>query len=750
MQSQPQNINSIKYGILKRFFGHDSFRNGQEQLIDNILSGRDVLGVMPTGAGKSVCYQIPALMLEGITIVISPLISLMKDQVNSLIQAGISSAYLNSSLTQQQYETALSRAKQGAYKIIYVAPERLDTPAFRSFSESVKISMIAVDEAHCVSQWGQDFRPSYLNIRDFFEALPQRPIICAFTATATDAVKKDIVKMLDLKDPFTITTGFDRKNLYFAVSEPKDKLAETERLVRAAGEMSGIIYCSTRKNTELVCDYLNQHGLPCTRYHAGLTDEERRKNQDDFLYDRVRLMSATNAFGMGIDKSNVSFVIHYNMPKNLESYYQEAGRAGRDGSEASCTLLFSRQDVRTCRFLIDNSNENAGLDDETAERLKKRDLKRLNDMVKYCTTADCLRSYILNYFGEKSSDMCAKCSNCAVGFVTEDVTLAAQKILSCVYRLSERNLRMSLPVVADILHGSKNKRIRDFNLQELSTYGIMSDTPIIKIRAIGEGLCDRGYMRRGDYEALILTNKARELLFDGETLSMPFKKSTAESKPKAASSRSYGGKGVVEENPELFEKLRELRSKLAEKNHVPAYIIFSDASLHDMCRRLPKDRTEFLYVAGVGEVKAERFGEMFTEEIRKFISENADIKKSEPTTDMERRRRSQQSYSAEEYDGNFGAVLKASSKPLKLHELAQAAAKKTGESAEDMQEKILSFLLLGGYLREDNGELAVTPKGGINGIAMSTKCSTDGSGKRETAIEYKASAQRMIISELIK
>ncbi len=353
MQSQPQNINSIKYGILKRFFGHDSFRNGQEQLIDNILSGRDVLGVMPTGAGKSVCYQIPALMLEGITIVISPLISLMKDQVNSLIQAGISSAYLNSSLTQQQYETALSRAKQGAYKIIYVAPERLDTPAFRSFSESVKISMIAVDEAHCVSQWGQDFRPSYLNIRDFFEALPQRPIICAFTATATDAVKKDIVKMLDLKDPFTITTGFDRKNLYFAVSEPKDKLAETERLVRAAGEMSGIIYCSTRKNTELVCDYLNQHGLPCTRYHAGLTDEERRKNQDDFLYDRVRLMSATNAFGMGIDKSNVSFVIHYNMPKNLESYYQEAGRAGRDGSEASCTLLFSRQDVRTCRVVID-------------------------------------------------------------------------------------------------------------------------------------------------------------------------------------------------------------------------------------------------------------------------------------------------------------------------------------------------------------------------------------------------------------
>ncbi|MBP3271644.1 MAG: DNA helicase RecQ [Ruminococcus sp.] len=639
---------SAKYALLKKYFGHEGFRNGQESLVDNIMSGHDVLGIMPTGAGKSVCYQLPALMMHGITVVVSPLISLMKDQVNSLIQQGIPTAYINSSLTPQQIDLALSRASEGAYKIVYVAPERLSTPSFRGFAQSAEISVIAVDEAHCVSQWGQDFRPAYLGIPEFAESLPVRPVVAAFTATATAAVKKDIASLLHLHDPFTVTTGFDRQNLYFAVSEPKDKLAETVRLVSGYADRSGIVYCATRKNTELVCDALNDAGIPCTRYHAGLSDEERRKNQDDFLYDRVRVMAATNAFGMGIDKSNVSFVIHYNMPKNLEAYYQEAGRAGRDGSEASCTLLFSRQDVRTNRFLIDNSKDTSDLDPDTAELLRRRDYKRLDIMTKYCTTADCLRHYILDYFGEKSGTMCCKCSNCAADFITEDVTLPARKILSCVFRLARRGQRMGDSFVADVLHGSKSKRVKDLHADELSTYGIMTDTPVLKIRAIINGLADRGYMRRGDYGELILTTRARELLFEDVHLSMPFKKSAAA--PQAGTKRTSS---PHEEHPDLFERLRNLRSELADAANVPAYIIFSDAALHDMCRRLPRDYGEFLLISGVGQTKAERYGEQFTDLISTYVRETGakPVRTSDTPEDvLARRRRSQQPPSPKKSD----------------------------------------------------------------------------------------------------
>lgn len=609
-----------KINALKKYFGHESFRRGQEQLVDSILGGRDVLGVMPTGAGKSVCYQLPAMIMNGITLVISPLISLMKDQVNSLIQAGIPAAYLNSSLSMEQMDIAVYRAAQGEYKLIYVAPERLDTPSFRAFAKSADISMIAVDEAHCVSQWGQDFRPAYLKIRAFAEDLPRRPIIAAFTATATDAVRRDIVEMLGLHDPFSVTTGFDRSNLYFAVSEPKDKLAETLRLVKSYEGQSGIIYCATRKNTELVCETLSREGVPCTRYHAGLDDGERRRNQDDFLYDRVRVMAATNAFGMGIDKSNVSFVIHYNMPKNLEAYYQEAGRAGRDGSEAVCTLLFSRQDVRTNRFLIDNSSEDSDIDEQIAAQLRQRDYRRLDVMTKYCTTTDCLRHYILDYFGESSGTSCSKCSNCETEFIPEDVTLHAQKILSCVYRLAQRRLNMGDVFVTDVLRGSKAKRVKELHADELSTYGIMTDVSAAKIRAIIGGLVDRGYMRRGDHGELILGMKSRELLFGDERLSMQFKKSASDKKAQAA---SKGGRHErYEERPELFERLRTLRSELAEAAKVPAYIIFSDAALHDMCRKLPTDYTEFLMISGVGQTKAERYGEQFTKVICGFLAEN--------------------------------------------------------------------------------------------------------------------------------
>ncbi|MGN0634498.1 MAG: DNA helicase RecQ [Oscillospiraceae bacterium] len=728
-----QNIEQIKYALLKKYFGHDSFRSGQEQLVDHILQGRDVLGIMPTGAGKSVCYQLPALMLDGVTVVISPLISLMKDQVNSLIQAGIPSAYLNSSLTLEQYETAVLRAKNGAYKIIYVAPERLDTPSFRSFAKAVKISMIAVDEAHCVSQWGQDFRPSYLKIIDFADSLPVRPIISAFTATATDEVKKDIEKMLRLNSPFSITTGFDRKNLYFAVSEPKDKLEETVRLIRSYGNSSGIVYCSTRKNTELVCEHLNDCGIPCTRYHAGLSDEERRKNQDDFLYDRVRVMAATNAFGMGIDKSNVSFVIHFNMPKNLESYYQEAGRAGRDGSEANCVLLFSRQDVRTNRFLIDSSNDNPELDDETLRRLRERDYKRLDSMTRYCTTADCLRQYILRYFGESAGDMCAKCSNCAVGFVTEDVTLASKKILSCVYRLSERNLRMSASVVTEILRGSKSKRILSFRLEELSTYGIMTDTPALKIRAIIDGLCERNYMRKGEFEALILTNKARELLFEGKTLSMTFKKSTAQSKPKAIA-KSTGGR--FSEDPELFERLKSVRTELAQKAKMPAYIIFSDAALHDMCQKKPTDNDAFLQVSGVGAAKAERYGERFTAEIRDYLEH----KKSGDETELMRRSKVINSSSDDSEEDVFDKLVSAQS--VTVEEFADKISKNGGEP-KIITQTIYDFLLGEGYISQSDFGFTVTPKGGVNGLALSIKRSGEVS---ETVVELKRTAQRLVLN----
>ena len=723
----------VKYDLLKRYFGHDSFRSRQEGLVDSILLGRDVLGIMPTGAGKSVCYQLPALMLPGVTIVISPLISLMKDQVNALIQAGIPTAYLNSSLTQQQFQTAVNRAAQGAYKLIYVAPERLDAPSFRWLTSQIKISMVAVDEAHCVSQWGQDFRPSYLGISGFAASLPERPILAAFTATATDAVKRDIIAMLELRDPYTITTGFDRQNLYFAVEEPRDKLAETERLVRSYEGQSGIIYCATRKNVELVCDRLNEVGIPCTRYHAGLGDEERRRNQDDFLYDKVRVMAATNAFGMGIDKSNVSFVIHYNMPKNLEAYYQEAGRAGRDGSEAVCTLLFSRQDVRTNKFLIDNSNDNSALDETTAAELRRRDYRRLEEMTRYCTTTDCLRQYILAYFGEKSGNMCAKCSNCAAGFVTEDVTVPSQKILSCVYRLAQINLRMGENFVADVLHGSRAKRISDLGCDKISTYGIMTDIPVLKIRAITAGLIDRGYMRKGEHDELILTMKARELLSGGAVLSMPFKKSDTKTLGQKKS-----GSGRYGEGSELFGRLRALRAELAEKAKVPAYIIFTDATLHDMCRKQPQSFPEFLTVAGVGQRKADRYAAAFTEVIREYLSEEHTPFSQETDTALSRRKRSVAAADIPE------KILPAS---MTLAETAERFAKKLCCEPAKAQKLITDFLTAEGYIApdDDGSAFKVTPKGGINGIALSTKCTDSG---RITVLELKRTAQKLLAEAL--
>ena len=402
-----------KYEALKQYFGHSEFRFGQEDLVDALLAGRDVLGVMPTGAGKSVCYQLPALLLPGITLVLSPLISLMKDQVASLTQAGIPAAFINSTLSPEQYREVFRRARRGAYKLIYAAPERLETPDFLRFAQEVEISLLAVDEAHCVSQWGQDFRPSYLKIADFLQQLPYRPPVGAFTATATRQVKEDIQQLLLLRDPLCLTTGFDRPNLFFEVVRTRDKEGWLEHFLDSRPGQSGIVYCATRKAVEAVCAALTACGVPAARYHAGLPEEERRRSQEDFEFDRVRVMVATNAFGMGIDKSNVSFVVHYNMPKDVESYYQEAGRAGRDGSPAHCALLFSAQDVRTARFLIDHTADNEELPEEEREQLRLRDLNRLDRMTSYCKTTGCLRAFLLRYFGQEAPESCGACGNCS-------------------------------------------------------------------------------------------------------------------------------------------------------------------------------------------------------------------------------------------------------------------------------------------------------------------------------------------------
>ncbi len=606
-----------KFDILKQYYGYDDFREGQEELIDAILDGRDVFGIMPTGAGKSVCYQVPALLMEGITLVISPLISLMKDQVRALNEMGVHAAYLNSSLTYNQYKLALANAARGQYKIIYVAPERLETREFLEFALNAPISMVSIDEAHCVSQWGQDFRPGYLKIQNFIGKLRIRPVVSAFTATATREVQEDVTELLGLRNPKKVVTGFNRPNLYFGVSIPKDKKATLKQYLSAHGDESGIIYCATRKGVEEVHEMLLKEGYPVTRYHAGLDDEERRKNQDDFIYDRKPVMVATNAFGMGIDKSNVRYVLHYNMPKNLESYYQEAGRAGRDGEPAECILLFGKRDVITNEYFIEQDRENDELSETELEIVKAAEREKLRRMTWYCYTQGCLREFMLAYFGEESST-CNNCSNCLNQGEVTDVTKEA---IAFVKGVEETGAHFGEKLILEMLHGSLTPKVKQFKLDQMEAFGALKKVSMDKLSRISRQLQMKEYIvaTSSEYPILQVGEKARELLDGTEQLLLREEKK--EKQKKEGKTRKREDRSRMAMSNSIFERLRKVRLDLARQEKVPPYLIFSDRTLVELCQKMPQTEEEMLEISGVGAHKLQKYGDAFLSVIRAFSQE---------------------------------------------------------------------------------------------------------------------------------
>ncbi len=576
--------------LLQRYFGYSFFLKGQANVIHSLLDGSDTLAIMPTGGGKSICYQIPSLMFEGITIVISPLIALMKDQVDGISAFGIPATFINSSLRRSEAVSYINQAGQGKYKLVYVAPERLELPEFLELARSLNISFVAVDEAHCISQWGHDFRPSYRKIANFIDNLQRRPVLGAFTATATGEIRKDIVKLLGFQDPRIFVSGFDRENLFFEVIRGGNKKEFVLDYIQSNRGKAGIIYAATRREVDSVFNLLRDKGYSCSRYHAGMGNRERENSQEAFIHDKVTIMVATNAFGMGIDKSNVRYVLHYNMPKNMEAYYQEAGRAGRDGDPGECIILFGAQDVLLQKYMIKET--------VYSPLRRKNEYHKLQTIIDYCHTTRCLRRFILEYFGEGDvSGQCNRCSNCSADIEMNDITIEAQKILSCVVRVRGR---YGAGLVAEILKGSKNKKLMQLRFDKLSTYGLMPEHTLQGIKDLINLLAAEGYLAftGGEFPILKLGRKAAAVLKGNEKVWQRRPQKREEQKD-----------GI------LFEKMRSLRKEIAQSEGVPPYVVFPDSTLHELCRHLPRDRDSMLKIKGVGQIKMERFGEQFLQVI---------------------------------------------------------------------------------------------------------------------------------------
>jgi len=732
---------------LKYYFGYNSFRKGQEEIIEAVLGGRDAIAVMPTGAGKSICYQVPALIMPGITLVISPLISLMQDQVKSLNDVGIMAAYINSSLTERQISTALKYASEGRYKIIYVAPERLENYEFLRFACNADISMITIDEAHCISQWGQDFRPSYLKIIDFIKKLPGRPVISAFTATATKEVKEDIVCLLNLYKPYEVVTGFDRENLYFSVEHEKNKDAFVLDYVKSNPKESGIIYCATRKNTDKLFELLFKNGIAVSKYHAGMNNESRKKSQDDFIYDRTPVIVATNAFGMGIDKSNVRFVIHYNMPQSMENYYQEAGRAGRDGEQSKCILLFSPQDIMINKFLIEKKEVN---DIEVAdiELVRKRDLKRLSLIEGYARTTGCLRNYILEYFGEKVTGACDNCGNCHRYFKELDMTSEAKNVINCV---SETKGRYGIQVVMGTLLGANRARLRELGTVNYKTYGVLSDMNEKSLRTLISQMIEDGYLYQTDEEYSVLKMGEISPLYNDETriIVKAYEDKSGSKRIPGATKKSTDS--LTSKGYDLFEILRELRTTIARENGLPPYIVFNDKTLIDMCIKLPITEAEFLNVSGVGAAKYKKYGETFRDKIKDFIEANPKIKEEglyniNPGGNESKRTRIRKiGFYLNESDGEefqYTDYYFISDIKDELNRICSV------ENAKKVTAKLLlEFLVSEDIIFEDNkdGYSAKKPTEKGSGLGLVTEDRVSQLGNTYQLIKYPKNIQRLIV-----
>jgi len=779
MEINIMELKSKALTTLKEVFGYDSFKEGQEEIIDAILSGQDALGIMPTGAGKSICYQVPALLLDGITIIISPLISLMQDQVKSLNDAGIHAGYVNSSLTEAQISKVFELAKRGTYKLLYIAPERLSSWEFIDFAIESHISMVTIDEAHCISQWGQDFRPSYLKIVEFIDQLPDRPIVSAFTATATREVKEDILCILGLRNPKVVVTGFDRPNLYFRVETIRNKDDYVLKYVNEHASESGIIYCATRKNVDSLCEYLFERGIPVARYHAGMDSELRKQSQEDFVYDKRPIIIATNAFGMGIDKSNVRYVIHYNMPQSMENYYQEAGRAGRDGEDASCILLFSAQDIIINKFLLEKKDF-SGVDEENIEALVKRDAKRLHTMEAYCKTTGCLRNYILEYFGESVIAPCDNCGNCHREYKERDMTAAAKWVINCLY---ETKGRYGMTTVTGILVGANRAKLKQWGADKYKSYGMLKDYSETELKVLINQMLIEGYVYQTEDKFCLLKMGNIEA-FGDEGFKMLIKTYETEEAPKKNKTAKRSTDELTTEGFRLYEVLRNLRSKIAREMSIPPYIVFNDKTLVDMSKKAPTEKEKFVDVLGVGLAKLEKYGERFMDEIKGFLADNpgavtsistgdADSSDKEGGKDVSNDRSDRSDSSDASKKGKRTRKAKKKTEELQefylnpidaeafLYSIEYMASEISNElnritTAEDARKmtatKVIDFFIEKGYVdievEEGNVKKIASELGLESGIIVEDRVSY--SGVSYQVLKYPMELQRLIVENLIK